>query len=73
MKFDIPFEWSKKWAFIELSMSRVSFSARQPIRCCPACRGYDLERQWCELCHGNGYVADHSTQRGDGSEMGVES
>ena len=25
---------------------------------CPKCRGYNLERQWCDLCDGKGYVKD---------------
>lgn len=25
-------------------------------RTCPACRGYDLERQWCSVCDGRGRV-----------------
>lgn len=33
---------------------------RQPARqCCPACRGYRLERQWCDLCKGHGYITAH--------------
>jgi hypothetical protein len=23
---------------------------------CPACRGYNLERQWCSVCDRKGYV-----------------
>lgn len=23
-------------------------------RTCPACRGYDLEKQWCNKCNGSG-------------------
>ncbi len=29
---------------------------RQPVTACPACRGYDLERQWCEVCDHTGIV-----------------
>lgn len=24
--------------------------------CCNACRNYRLDRQWCHLCNGRGYV-----------------
>ncbi|MGN8554719.1 UNVERIFIED_CONTAM: hypothetical protein OHV15_19265 [Microbacterium sp. SLM126] len=32
------------------------------FRQCPQCRGYGLERQWCDLCKGAGMVRneDHS-------------
>lgn len=27
-------------------------------RQCPACRGYELERQWCNVCKGYGVLID---------------
>lgn len=66
MKFNIPADWSMRKALLEASLQTVSFSVRSPFRSCPACRGYDLERQWCDVCKGYGYVdAALSSQRGE--------
>lgn len=28
---------------------------------CPQCRGYGLEKQWCDLCNGKGMIKDGKT------------
>ena len=30
------------------------------MKVCPVCRGYNLERQWCEHCNKTGFVKDYS-------------
>lgn len=59
MKFIIPEEWSKRKALEELEAlekEQLFFSVRSPTRICPACRNYDLERQWCQRCNHTGYI-----------------
>lgn len=38
---------AEHWAVEEKREKHVS---------CPNCRGYRLERQWCHVCNGSGFV-----------------
>lgn len=50
----------------DVSERAVSFGGRfkramSPIfSVCPVCRGYDLERSWCDHCNKSGLVTDQS-------------
>lgn len=46
---------NKKWG---PSQGQSFYRPFEKLVNCPKCRGYNLERQWCDLCDGKGYVKD---------------
>ena len=56
MKFRIDEDWIKWAAKREAGMEIGAFNPRFKVEHCPKCRGYNLEKQWCDLCEGRGVV-----------------
>lgn len=51
----------KEWTPYRLLRDRVRYS---PFKCCPACCDSFAQREDCETCHGQGFVADNLGEPG---------
>lgn len=40
------------------NLGQSAYRPTEKLVNCPKCRGYNLERQWCDLCDGKGYVKE---------------
>lgn len=56
MKFDISKQWCEQMGRKEAGHSISAGSSFAHLEQCQSCRGYDLERQWCQYCGGSGLV-----------------
>lgn len=46
--------------FTPSQLMRMQRTASVVARPCDACRGYRLERQWCERCDGAGFIKSYA-------------
>lgn len=58
MKFDIPRDWCERAVKTEGDIGAFSVHVYDAYKPCPACRGYNLERQWCSVCDTRGFVTN---------------
>jgi len=47
---------SKRLLALAMRLAMQHEARTKAVEVCPACRGYNVERQWCDVCKRTGYV-----------------